>query len=421
MVGSSVRFPITSLAVPFLGSFTSLRPVPPGAIAIDPRQRFTQPASSLRPRMGRTDGARLVRVLNWNLLHARKDNDARLEIVARVLEDEQPDVVALQEVSQSWFLRRPNRAEVLAQRLGFAWTYRATNGAPKLWEEGLAILAKHSIVRTAQRRLDGSRPWPLNARQVLIGETRLGDGTPFAVAAVHLSFPANGEVENLEQALDAADLIAREVLARGIPAVLVGDLNAPPDALSVRALTTGEILGGDAPFVDAWAAVGSGPGITSTPTNPYTDAPSDPPQRIDYVLVLQGTRSLARPIAARVIGDRPADGGIYGSDHFGLVVDLELDGRPTSGPPDEQAAALAAWNLCARIERARSKIRACRDEARAEIARPRRSLAHGQNGGHLEPNPRQLRDITLAKVRAAFGQIARAGNEVPPVGHHNKS
>src|SRR6185295_19042222 len=105
-------------------------------------------------------------------------------------------------------------------------------------------------------------------------------------------------------------------LARGIPAVLVGDLNAPPDALAVRALTTSEILGGAAPCVDPWAAVGSGPGITSTPTNPYTDAPADPPQRIDYVLALQGTRPLARPIGARVIGNRPAAGDIYGSDHF---------------------------------------------------------------------------------------------------------
>jgi endonuclease/exonuclease/phosphatase family metal-dependent hydrolase len=354
---------------------------------------------------------RTVRVLNWNILHARKDNDRRLDVVARALEAEQPDVVALQEVSQSWLLQRPNRAEVLAQRLGFAWRYRATNGAPKLWEEGLAILARQSIVRTARRRLNGSRRWPLNARQVLIGETRLGDGAPLAVASVHLSFPKNGEVENLEQALDAADLIAREVLARGIPAVLVGDLNAPPGALAVRALTTGEILGGEAPFVDAWAAVGSGPGITSTPANPYTDAPADPPQRIDYVLVLQGTRPRATPVAARLIGDRPAQGDIYGSDHFGLVVDLELEAPPTGGPSDEHTPGMAAKNLCARIAQVRSKIRVLRNEARAEIERARRSLTVDQTGGYWGATsmPR-LRTTTLAKVRAAFGLTPQASN-----------
>ena len=243
MLDAPVASRVSRLAVPRFGLLANWLAFARGIVALDrtPRhvRRQAPPRRAMRHPLG---GMRTVRIVNWNLLHARKDNDRRLEIVARTLETEQPDVVALQEVSQSWLLRRSNRAEVLAQRLGFAWRYRATNGAPKLWEEGLAILARQSIVRTARRRLHGSRPWPLNARQVLIGEIRLGDGAPLAVASVHLSFPENGEVENLEQALDAADLIAREVLARGIPAVLVGDLNAPPDALAVRALTTGEIL-----------------------------------------------------------------------------------------------------------------------------------------------------------------------------------
>jgi endonuclease/exonuclease/phosphatase family metal-dependent hydrolase len=403
MFGLQEASPVSRLGVRHFDLSTNWLGLARAFTAVGRMPRLVRPTPSRLPRQHH-GGTRTVRVVNWNLLHARKDNDRRLAVVARILEHEQPDVVALQEVSQSWLLQRSNRAEVLAQRLGFAWSYRATNGAPKLWEEGLAILARRSIVRTARRRLDGSRPWPLNARQVLIGETHLSDGTPFAVASVHLSFPENGEVENLEQALDATDLIAREVLARGVPTVLVGDLNAPPGALSVRALTTGEILGGEAPFVDAWAAVGSGPGITSTPTNPYTDAPADPPQRIDYVLVLQGTRPLARPIDARVVGDRPAEDGVYGSDHFGLVVDLECASPPARGA-DEDGFGTAAQDLRARIARVRSKIRTLRNEARAEITRTRRSLASSQTGGYFEKGPTQrLRAMTLAKVRAAFGR-----------------
>jgi endonuclease/exonuclease/phosphatase family metal-dependent hydrolase len=329
---------------------------------------------------------RTVRVLDWNLLHARRDNRARLEVVARMIANEHPDVVALQEVSQSWLLGRGNRAEVLARRLDLQWSYQATDGIPKVWEEGLAVLSKRAIIRTVRRKLVGSLPRPLIGRQVLIGETRLADETPFAVASVHLGFPDNGEVENLEQALDAADLVAREVLARGIPAVLTGDLNARASALSVRALTTGEILGGAAPFVDAWAAVGAGPGITSTPTNPYTDAPGDPPQRIDYVLVLQGTDPAVRPVGARVIGDRPTRNGVYGSDHFGLVVDLELE---APGRSDERHAGARAKDLCERIARVRSRIRELRNEARLEI-----------EAEHLPG----FRKATLAKVRAAFGR-----------------
>jgi endonuclease/exonuclease/phosphatase family metal-dependent hydrolase len=401
---------VSRLAAPLGGLVAGFVSLASGAGAGRRHVERPAPPASRAPRTG--DGKRTVRVLDWNLLHARKDNDKRLEIVARALEGERPDVVALQEVSQSWFLKRPNRAKLLAKRLGFRCSYRGTNGVPKVWEEGLAILSRRTIVRTARKRLAGSQPRPFEARRVLVGETRLEDDTAFAVASIHLSLAENGEVENLEQALDAADLISREVLARGIPAVLVGDLNAPPGALSVRALTTGDILGGDAPFVDAWAAVGSGPGITSSPTNPYTDAPGDPPRRIDYVLVLQGTRSRATPIAARLVGDRPAEGGIYGSDHFGLVVDLELDSPRTDGPSDEQTATLAAWNLCARIAHAQAKIRILRNEARAEVERARLSLAHDQTGGYLARSPEQaLRDATLAKVRAAFAPTPPADGE----------
>jgi endonuclease/exonuclease/phosphatase family metal-dependent hydrolase len=407
MLASPVTFPIASLAVPLSGALASLLPVAYAVVTAERRQRFAQQAPPRPPSRRPTGGARTVRVLNWNLLHARRDNDVRLEIVARALEAEQPDVVALQEVSQSWLIPRVNRAKVLATRLGFAWRYRGTNGIPKVWEEGLAILARRPIIKTSRRRLDGSCPRPLNARQVLIGETRLEDGTPFAVASVHLSFSQGGDVENLEQALDATDLVSREALARGIPAVLVGDLNAPAGALAVRALTTGDILGGDAPFVDAWAAVGSGAGVTSTPLNPYTDAPADPPQRIDYVLVLQGTRPLATPVEARVIGDRPTEEGVYGSDHFGLVVDLELRSPPTAGGHSQEHDARAtAQELCARIARVRSKIRALRKEARSELVRARRPLRYDQTGGCPGAASTQwLREATLAKVRAAFGPI----------------
>jgi endonuclease/exonuclease/phosphatase family metal-dependent hydrolase len=369
------------------------------------KRRFTRWAPP--PRLEawpREDGKGLVRVIDWNLLHAWKDNNTRLEVVARTLEVERPDIVALQEVSQSWLMSRSNRAKVLAERLGFVWRYQSTNGIPKVWEEGLAVLARRPIVRTARRRLVGSLPRPLGARQVFVGETRLEDGTPFAVASVHLGFPKNGEVENLEQALDAADLVSREVLARGIPAVLIGDLNAPTSALSIRALTTGEILGGDAPFIDAWVVVGSGSGITSIPTNPYTDAPEDPPQRIDYVLVLQGTRPAVIPIAARVIGDRPEEEGVYGSDHFGLVVDLKVESPSTTGGgSDQRDASAAARDLCARIARVRSKIRMLRSQARSESERACLSLVRDQRGGYPGTvSRRALREATLAKVRAAF-------------------
>src|SRR5262249_13016794 len=147
----------------------------------------------------------------------------------------------------------------------------------------------------------------------------------------------------------------------------------------------------------------------------------DPPQRIDYVLVLQGTYPVATPVEARVIGDRPTEEGVYGSDHFGLLVDLELTSPSANGGhSDEHDFVAASQDLCARIARVRSKIRAVRTEARAELERGRRPLRYDQTGGC--PRVAQgLREVTLAKVRAAFGAISRTHSEAPPVSHCNRS
>jgi hypothetical protein len=126
------------------------------------------------------------------------------------------------------------------------------------------------------------------------------------------------------------------------------------------------------------------------PTNPYTDAPEDPPQRIDYLLVLQGTDVVPRPVTARVIGDQPTKDGVYGSDHFGLVVDLELEVTPTpEARPDQRDARARATDLCDRIARVRSKIEKLRASAHLDVERER---LHG------------LRKATLAKVHAAYGR-----------------
>lgn len=106
--------------------------------------------------------------------------------------------------------------------------------------------------------------------------------------------------------------------------------------------------------------------------------------------MLQGTDPVPKPVVARVIGDRPTRDGVYGSDHFGLVVDLELDAPATpTGRSSERDAGTRAKDLCDRIARARSRIAKLRTAARLEIERERRQ---------------GLRTATLAKVHAAFGR-----------------
>ena len=99
-----------------------------------------------------------------------------------------------------------------------------------------------------------------------------------------------------------------------LPVVLVGDLNATADEVGVPA-----------PYVDAWtvaAAATDGNGLTSGQRGDLANPESLLHGRIDYVFV-RG----ARVMACRTVGDRPEDrtpGGLWPSDHAGVVADIEL-------------------------------------------------------------------------------------------------
>ena len=120
MFGSQIASRASRLVVRRFRLPVSVRSFAHGVVTADRTPRLGRQAPPVHLSIQPSGGTRTVRIVNWNLLHARRDNDRRLEVVARTLETEQPEVVALQEVSQSWLLKRPNRAEVLAKRLGYA-------------------------------------------------------------------------------------------------------------------------------------------------------------------------------------------------------------------------------------------------------------------------------------------------------------
>jgi endonuclease/exonuclease/phosphatase family metal-dependent hydrolase len=100
---------------------------------------------------------------------------------------------------------------------------------------------------------------------------------------------------------------------RDEPQILVGDFNAPPSWPLVRSLTV-ERNGGIPPLRDAWrdAAVRTGPAGT------FHWGFGLPGPRLDYILV----RPRGAVSSAAVLGSRID--GIFPSDHFALVAELEL-------------------------------------------------------------------------------------------------
>jgi hypothetical protein len=112
------------------------------------------------------------------------------------------------------------------------------------------------------------------------------------------------------------------------------DFNAGPDAASIRCLTGHQSLGGHSVFYHhAWTVAGEGAGHTWTVDNPNAKALADLivgqsgyRSRFDYVFIGgwdAHPNAHARVGTAKFCFDQPID-GIWASDHFGVVVDLEI-------------------------------------------------------------------------------------------------
>ena len=137
------------------------------------------------------------------------------------------------------------------------------------------------------------------------------------------------ELERELQTVKAIRLVEEMVARRPLHVVLGGDLDATPDAASIRFLCGYQSLEGVSVYYrDAWDAIHPGePGHTFTTRNPLMIEESDVRQevdrRIDYIFVRCDEFGPTLPIAdCRLAFDEPAD-GVWASDHFGVVADLE--------------------------------------------------------------------------------------------------
>jgi endonuclease/exonuclease/phosphatase family metal-dependent hydrolase len=109
--------------------------------------------------------------------------------------------------------------------------------------------------------------------------------------------------------------------------VLAGDFDATPDAASIRFWTGRQSLDGVSVYYqDAWEAIrGDEPGHTFTPANGIRSKwwRPRPGRRIDYVMVRCGDHGATLDITRCDLAFAEPANGVWASDHFGVVVDLE--------------------------------------------------------------------------------------------------
>jgi endonuclease/exonuclease/phosphatase family metal-dependent hydrolase len=270
------------------------------------------------------------------------DFPGRADAVARILVDEQVDLVGLQEVAQ-WSREVPGddgevRPEVwldflaaLLDSLGragqeydvHACTANFQGEAQVEGHEAMAVLG-HNVVLVrrgsgvhviAERTGDFSRALEVTTPMpglVLSIARSWGwvdaevEGRPFRFVNTHLE-AWREEVRNAQR-----DELLSVLGAPDVPVLLVGDFNATP-----------ERVGMPEEYVDAWAVAGEdGAGLTCGENTHLLAADDCLGVRIDYVWV-RG----ARPVRCWVVGARREDrtpSGLWPSDHAGVVAEIAL-------------------------------------------------------------------------------------------------
>jgi endonuclease/exonuclease/phosphatase family metal-dependent hydrolase len=118
-----------------------------------------------------------------------------------------------------------------------------------------------------------------------------------------------------------------------LPPILMGDMNADPDADEIRFLRgLVAVDGRTVYFADAWLYGGDGsPGYTFDRRNRFAALAHEPPRRIDYIFVRGPDRLLrGEPLSTRLAFATAAagsDGEIWPSDHFGIVTEISVAPR----------------------------------------------------------------------------------------------
>ena len=231
-------------------------------------------------------------VLTYNIHHGEgMDKQLDLARIARVIREQKPDLVALQEVDAG-----TNRANHVMQaaELGRLTQMHHAYGAAMEFDGGKygdAVLSRYKIIESRVISLGyrpGNRREPRVAVMTIVA---LPGGKRIAFISTHLDHTANSP-DRLEQ----TQAINNQLRDLKEPAILAGDFNCEPGS------------GPMAELEKIWKVVSNGDGSLTCPAD-------EPRTKIDHVLVKPAERF--RIVEAKVIDERMA------SDHRPVVVKLE--------------------------------------------------------------------------------------------------
>ena len=206
------------------------------------------------------DSSRVIKVLTFNILHGANTNKTfDLDIIAKVIQDADPDFVALQEVDYK--TERAKKYDLVTE-LGWRTKMTPLYGRAMYYdggEYGEGILSKHTFLNTRNVALPynpGDEP-----RAALEITTVLPSNDTISFIGTHLD---HLKVE--DNKIMQAKKINEVFILNKYPTILAGDLNAEPGSTTMRILQS------------AWTT-----SFTNTDPEP-TYSSTEPTKKIDYVL-----------------------------------------------------------------------------------------------------------------------------------------
>jgi endonuclease/exonuclease/phosphatase family metal-dependent hydrolase len=244
----------------------------------------------------------------------------RRPVVVAGLRELRPDLVVFEEAIKT------DAYDQVVDLLGPDYHVAHQAGRPENGS-GLSIASRWPFVEVRQADLPATaRVSPDFPCAALAAEIVAPDPVgAMLLVGMRTSWQVDFSVERELEAVAAARFVEETAAGRDLHVVLAGDMNADPDAATVRFWTGRTSLDGTSVcYRDAWESANPGePGHTFTPRNPLVADWDWPFRRIDYVMVRCGEHggpTLAVAACDRAF-DRPVD-GVWASDHFGVVADL---------------------------------------------------------------------------------------------------
>lgn len=260
------------------------------------------------------------RVATLNIWNRQGPWAERLPLIREGLKALNADAIALQEVLG--FTGMPSQAHEIADGMGWNVHHVPAWNIGGGLTFGNAILSPHALSDT--RSLPLPSPPGLDTRTVAFARVECEHG-PMPVFATHLTWQHHLGHVRCQQVRALADHVAELAPIDGPPPVILGDLNADPDADEMRFLRGLTALGGTSVyFADCWSTTrpASDVGHTYDRRNAYALRSREHSRRIDYCLVRgPGKHLVGEPLSASLFCDVP-QGEVWPSDHFGVVAEI---------------------------------------------------------------------------------------------------